>query len=70
MKNELIMDQKPTLVKSAGVKFIVNCDGKSQGSVVVTGTKIKWYPKGQSKHGFEFSWTDFANNIVNNGKKF
>lgn len=70
MKQELVMDQKPIAIKSAGVKFIVNNDGKAQGSVVVTGTRVKWYPKGQSAHGFELSWPDFAKEMLTNGKKF
>ena len=70
MKQELVMDQKPIAVKSAGVKFTVNNNGKSQGAIVVSGTRVKWFPKGQSAHGFELGWENFAAVMVGNGKKF
>lgn len=70
MKQELVMDQKPIVVKSAGVKFIVNNNGRSQGSVVVTGTRIKWYPKGQFARGYELKWEEFSKEMTTNGKPF
>ena len=70
MKRQLIMERNPEVIKSAGVKFVIQNDGKAQGTLRVSGNKIKWYPKGQSAHGFEADWNRFSHLMEENAKKF
>ena len=70
MRRQLIMERNPEVIKSAGVKFVIQNDGKSQGTLRVSGNKIRWYPKGQSAHGFEADWNRFSSLMEENAKKF
>ena len=70
MKKTLIMTPKPIEIKSAGIQLDVRENNRTKGTVVASGTKIRFYEIYDSRHGFEMDWNSFKKFMREHGRKF
>ena len=62
MANHVLLKTECLHVKKSGIELLVQQNGKTFGTLVVSNTKFSWFPKG-AKKPIEMKWKKFNEKI-------